>query len=147
MKKLKMLEISSLDFSDDELYDDELADYKLSDDWLADYGLSDDVLADELDNLHTGLEWHGDPSNFVLSNELRVINWLGYPLESLPTNFQPFNLIELIMPHSCMKQLWDGRKVRFWLMQMYIFFFLLLFFILCVLSNYLLVFYNRVFPN
>jgi len=93
------------------------------------------------------LEWHGDPSNFMLSNELCVMNWCEYPFESLPINFQPDNLVELIMRHSCIKQLWDGRKVRFWLMQMYIFFFLLLFFILYVLSNYLLVFYNRVLTN
>jgi hypothetical protein len=93
------------------------------------------------------LEWCGDPSNFKLSNELCVMEMWKYPFESLPINFQPDNLVELIMQHSCIKKLWDGRKVRFWLMQMYIFFFLLLFFILCVLSNYLLVFYNRVFPN
>jgi hypothetical protein len=93
------------------------------------------------------LEWYGDPSNFMLSNELVVMSMWKYPFESLPINFQPDNLVELIMPHSCIKKLWDGRKVRFWLMQMYIFFFLLLFFILYVLSNYLFVFYNRVLTN
>jgi hypothetical protein len=67
------------------------------------------------DNIPT-LEWHGDPSNFMISNKLCVMNWCGYPLESLPTNFKPYSLVELIMPHSCIKQLWDGRKVRFWLM-------------------------------
>jgi hypothetical protein len=93
------------------------------------------------------LEWYGDPSNFMLSNELCVMEMWKYPFECLPINFQPDNLVKLIMRHSCIKKLWDGRKVRFWLMQTYIFFFLLFFFILCVLSNYLLVFYNRVFPN
>jgi hypothetical protein len=98
------------------------------------------------DNART-LEWHGDPSNFMLSNELCVMKMLRYPFESLLINYQPDNLVELIMRHSYIKQLWDGRKVRFWLMQMYIFFFLLLFFILSILSNYLLVFYNRVLTN
>ncbi|XP_062171839.1 disease resistance protein RUN1-like isoform X2 [Alnus glutinosa] len=55
-------------------------------------------------------KWHGDPSNFMLSNELCVMNMLGYPFESLPINFQPDNLVELIMHHSCIKKLWDGRK-------------------------------------
>jgi hypothetical protein len=98
------------------------------------------------DNTRT-LEWHGDPSNFMISNELCVMEMWRYPFESLPINFQPNNLVELIMPHNYIKQLWDGKKVRFWLMQMYIFFFLLLFFILSVLYNYLLVFYNRVLTN
>ena len=32
-----------------------------------------------------------------LSNELRVIDWHGYPLKSMPTNFQPNKLVELRM--------------------------------------------------
>jgi hypothetical protein len=92
MKKLKILEISTND-----------------------YGRGISIARD---NTRT-LEWHGDPSNFMLSDELRVMKMAGYPFESLPINFHPDNLVELIMPHSCIKQLWDGRKVRFWLMQMY----------------------------
>jgi hypothetical protein len=72
---------------------------------------------EERDNLCTNLEWHGDPSNFMLSNELCVMKWWGYPLESLPTSFQSNKLVELIMRNSCIKQLWVGSKVRFWLMQ------------------------------
>jgi hypothetical protein len=120
MKKLKILDITTTDYFSSRYY------------------------AGDSTCMHTTLEWHGDPSNFMLSNELCVMKMPEYPFESLPINFQPDNLVELIMPHSSIKKLWDGRKVRFWLMQM---FFLLLFFILCVLSNYLLVFYNRVFPN
>ena len=30
-----------------------------------------------------------------LSNELRIIEWHGYPLSSMPTNFQPNKLVEL----------------------------------------------------
>jgi len=59
------------------------------------------------------LEWCGDPSNFMLSNELCVMEMWKYPFESFPINFQPDNLVVLIMPHSCIKKLWDGRKVRF----------------------------------
>ncbi|XP_059428993.1 TMV resistance protein N-like [Corylus avellana] len=61
-------------------------------------------------DLLTNLEWHGDPSNFMLSNELCVIEWWVYPLESLPASFQSNKLVELIMPYSSIKQLWDGRK-------------------------------------
>ena len=48
-----------------------------------------------------------------LSNELRVIEWHGYPLKSMPTNFQPNQLFELRMSCSCIKQLWKGMVVRF----------------------------------
>uniref|UniRef100_A0A2N9FND5 TIR domain-containing protein n=1 Tax=Fagus sylvatica TaxID=28930 RepID=A0A2N9FND5_FAGSY len=50
-----------------------------------------------------------------LSNELRFLNWDGYPLESMPTSFQPYKLVELIMPHSRIKQLWDGIGSSEWL--------------------------------
>jgi hypothetical protein len=92
------------------------------------------------DNLRT-VEWHGEFSNFMLSNELCIMEWWGYPFESLPTSFQSDNLVELIMPYSCIKQPFDGRKVRFWLYaNVFFFFFLLIFFIFCV-------FYNRVLTN
>ena len=48
-----------------------------------------------------------------LSNELRVIEWHGYPLNSLPTSFQPNKLVELRMHCSLIKQLWNGIMVRF----------------------------------
>ena len=48
-----------------------------------------------------------------LSNELRVIEWHGYPLNSLPTSFQPNKLVELRMHCSHIKQLWKGIMVRF----------------------------------
>ena len=48
-----------------------------------------------------------------LSNELRVIEWHGYPLKSMPTNFQPNQLVELRMRCSRIKQLWKGIVVRF----------------------------------
>ena len=35
-----------------------------------------------------------------LPNELRVLDWSGFPLSSLPPNFDPQNLIALNMPES-----------------------------------------------
>ena len=48
-----------------------------------------------------------------LSNELRILEWRGYPLSSMPTNFQPSKLVELRMHCSSIKQLWKGIMVRF----------------------------------
>ena len=48
-----------------------------------------------------------------LSSELRFIHWDGYPLESMPTSFEPEKLVELIMPCSLVKGLWRGIKVSF----------------------------------
>ena len=53
-----------------------------------------------------------------LSNELRVIDWYGYPLKSMPTNFQPNKLVELRMRNSDIKQLWKEIMVRFSLIQL-----------------------------
>ena len=53
-----------------------------------------------------------------ISNELRAIDWHGYPLNSMPTSFQPNKLVELRMHYSDIKQLWKGIMVRFSLMQM-----------------------------
>lgn len=46
-----------------------------------------------------------------LPNTLRYLQWDSYPLKSLPPNFAPENLVELRMPHSQLKQLWDGVQV------------------------------------
>ena len=51
-----------------------------------------------------------------LSNELRIIDWHGYPLKSMPTSFQPIKLVELRMHYSGIKKLWKGIMVRFSLM-------------------------------
>ena len=53
-----------------------------------------------------------------LSNELRVIDWHGYPLKSMPTSFQPNKLVELRMRNSDIKQLWKEIVVRFSLIQL-----------------------------
>ncbi|XP_042965911.1 disease resistance-like protein DSC1 [Carya illinoinensis] len=43
-----------------------------------------------------------------LSNELRLMEWHEYPLTSMPNNFQPDNLVELITPHCRFEQLPKG---------------------------------------
>ena len=57
-----------------------------------------------------------------LSDELRIIEWHGYPFKSMPTSFQPNKLVELRMHCSYIKQLWKGIMVRFSLKQMHILF-------------------------
>lgn len=46
-----------------------------------------------------------------LSNELRYVEWGRYPFKYLPACFQPNQLVELIMRHSSVKQLWKDKKV------------------------------------
>ncbi|KDP38828.1 hypothetical protein JCGZ_04985 [Jatropha curcas] len=43
-----------------------------------------------------------------LPEQLRYLYWHFYPLESLPLKFCPNNLVELHLPNSQLKQLWDG---------------------------------------
>ena len=57
-----------------------------------------------------------------LSNELRIMEWHGYPFKSMPTSFQPNKLVELRLRWSRIKHLWKGIMVRFSLKQMCIFF-------------------------
>ncbi|XP_027910317.1 disease resistance protein RPP4-like isoform X1 [Vigna unguiculata] len=45
-----------------------------------------------------------------ISNELRYLQWNHFPLMSLPSNFHPDQLVELILPHSNIKKLWEGKK-------------------------------------
>ncbi|XP_050387101.1 disease resistance protein RPV1-like isoform X2 [Argentina anserina] len=45
-----------------------------------------------------------------LSHELRCLIWHGCPLNSLPYNFRPKNLVDLDMRCSRIKQLWEGTK-------------------------------------
>ncbi|XP_034701738.1 disease resistance protein RPV1-like isoform X1 [Vitis riparia] len=46
----------------------------------------------------------------IPSNELRYLCWDGYPLDSLPSNFDGENLVELHLKCSNIKQLWQGNK-------------------------------------
>ncbi|KHG14897.1 suppressor of npr1-1, constitutive 1 -like protein [Gossypium arboreum] len=53
-----------------------------------------------------------------LSNELRLLDWKGCPLKSLPSSFQPDNLIALLLPDSHIKQLWKGIRPLYKLKMM-----------------------------
>ncbi|TQD73831.1 hypothetical protein C1H46_040634 [Malus baccata] len=45
-----------------------------------------------------------------LSRELRCLSWLGFPLKSLPSNFQLKNLVDLDMQYSLIDQLWEETQ-------------------------------------
>ncbi|EOY03844.1 Leucine-rich repeat-containing protein, putative [Theobroma cacao] len=45
-----------------------------------------------------------------LSDKLRYFYWEKYPLKSVPSNFCPENLVQLILPESDIEQLWDGDQ-------------------------------------
>ncbi|XP_050281499.1 TMV resistance protein N-like [Quercus robur] len=45
------------------------------------------------------------PCLSFLSNELRLLEWHDYPLQSLPKSFKPRKLVELIMHRSCIQKL------------------------------------------
>ncbi|KAG7636426.1 Winged helix DNA-binding domain superfamily [Arabidopsis thaliana x Arabidopsis arenosa] len=45
-----------------------------------------------------------------LPNELRLLHWEDYPLQSLPQHFDPTHLVELNMPYSKLQKLWGGTK-------------------------------------
>ncbi|KAK9948406.1 hypothetical protein M0R45_003982 [Rubus argutus] len=45
-----------------------------------------------------------------LPDSIRVLEWTLYPSKSLPPNFQPVEIIEIILHHSNINQLWDGIK-------------------------------------
>ena len=57
--------------------------------------------------------WHVNFSGSLdfFSNELGYLSWEKYPFTCLPSSFQPNKLAELILPHSNIKQLWEGTKV------------------------------------
>ena len=46
-----------------------------------------------------------------LSNELRYLRWTHYPLEYLPSKFSAENLVELNLPYSRLKKLWQEAPV------------------------------------
>ncbi|KAF3456178.1 hypothetical protein FNV43_RR00828 [Rhamnella rubrinervis] len=53
------------------------------------------------------------PDNEYLPNELRFLEWDGFPLKSLPRSFQPHGLVELILTDSdVIERLWDNPKME-----------------------------------
>ncbi|KAH9725700.1 ADP-ribosyl cyclase/cyclic ADP-ribose hydrolase [Citrus sinensis] len=45
-----------------------------------------------------------------LSSKLRLLDWRGYPLKSLPSNLQLDKAVEFNMCYSCIEELWTGIK-------------------------------------
>ncbi|XVF81815.1 hypothetical protein PTKIN_Ptkin15bG0186300 [Pterospermum kingtungense] len=43
-------------------------------------------------------------------DRLKYLSWEYYPLQSLPSNFKPKNLVELRLPDSSVTQIWEGTK-------------------------------------
>ncbi|KAB1223155.1 putative WRKY transcription factor 52 [Morella rubra] len=62
------------------------------------------------DKYLSNMLWPRDLLRSMPTNELRVMDWLGFPLKSLPTKFQSDHLVQLNMPCSRIKQLWKGIK-------------------------------------
>ncbi|KAF5476747.1 hypothetical protein F2P56_003452 [Juglans regia] len=58
--------------------------------------------------INRNADFTGGPN--YLSNELRLLEWPDYPLQSLPSNFRGKNLIVLKMHNGFFKQLWDRFK-------------------------------------
>ncbi|XP_006279904.2 disease resistance protein RPS4 [Capsella rubella] len=51
------------------------------------------------------------PDNLKLPlKEVRCLHWLKFPLEELPNDFNPINLVDLKLPYSEIEQLWEGDK-------------------------------------
>ena len=68
--------------------------------------------------LYTHCTWLQKSSNVYIptalesfSDELRYLEWSGYPLKSLPLTFCAQKLVELRMPNSQVSKLWDGVQV------------------------------------
>lgn len=47
-----------------------------------------------------------------LPNELRLLEWHGYPQKSMPSSFCPNKLVELNMSSSRIERLWKETRVR-----------------------------------
>ncbi|XP_050154515.1 disease resistance protein RPV1-like isoform X3 [Malus sylvestris] len=58
-----------------------------------------------------GIQHLTGPLKFV-SSELRCLSWSGYPLKSLPSNFQFENLVGLDMQYSLIDRLWEGTQTQ-----------------------------------
>ncbi|XP_059651263.1 disease resistance protein RUN1-like isoform X2 [Cornus florida] len=55
------------------------------------------------------VQLHGSLTN--LSNELRYLDWNGYPEEYLPYNFHAKKLVQLHLRNSLIKGIWTDRKI------------------------------------
>lgn len=51
--------------------------------------------------------------------KLRYLHWVKFPLDELPSDFWPDNLVDLRLPHSNITRLWEGVKVCFHVPNLY----------------------------
>ena len=54
-----------------------------------------------------------------LPDSLSYLDWSYYPLETLPLDFEPQNLVCLRMPYSKLRRLWNGDLVCFYICALY----------------------------
>ena len=54
-----------------------------------------------------------------LPNDLRILDWSNYPSKSLPSSFQPDELVQLCLQHSKIERLSIGIKVNVLIIQLY----------------------------
>lgn len=52
------------------------------------------------------------PKDMEFPRRLRSLRWEAYPRKSLPPEFHPEYLVELIMRESQLQKLWEGTQVR-----------------------------------
>lgn len=45
--------------------------------------------------------------------EVRYLHWVKFPLQELPPDFRPVNLVDLRLPYSKIERVWEGVKVCF----------------------------------
>ena len=50
-----------------------------------------------------------------LPDDLRILDWTGYPSKSLPSSFQSDELVQLCLQESNIEQLWIGIMVSVFL--------------------------------
>ncbi|XP_044469721.1 disease resistance protein RPP2B-like [Mangifera indica] len=63
------------------------------------------------ENSNYGKKVHGFEKLKFYFYETRHFYFLGYPAKSLPSNFNPKNLVALYMPNSKVKKLWTSNQV------------------------------------
>ena len=53
------------------------------------------------------------PKEMEFPSFLKLLDWEAYPSKSLPTKFNPNDLVELSLQNSKLKRLWEGPQVSF----------------------------------
>ncbi|XP_056844188.1 LOW QUALITY PROTEIN: disease resistance protein RPS6-like [Raphanus sativus] len=64
------------------------------------------------------VRWQSPKTLNDFPDELKLLSWPGYPMESMPSNFCPEYLVELSMPNSKLKKLWKGVEELTYLKDM-----------------------------